>query len=195
MVPAAAARRVLPALLTLALVAPAAATATPTLEAQELAKIGFASRAGGTLRPALLPSDPLFQLTSYRWVFERPRAVRASDSRFGRLDVAEALAVLAGVPSPHALAPPTVVGTAAAGATLRATAGAWTNATTFAYQWLRCKASACAALPEATRPTYTVVAADQGHRLAVQVAATKAGERTVARSAATAIRRFTSSRG
>jgi subtilisin family serine protease len=67
----AAARWILPAFAALALAGHAAAA--PTLEARELAKIGFAPRSGGVLRPALSPNDPQFAFTSYRWVFENPR--------------------------------------------------------------------------------------------------------------------------
>ena len=122
-------------------------------------------------------------------------AARASDSRFGRLDVAQGLAVLAGAPLPQPLSQPAVVGTAAPGATLTATAGAWTNAASFTYQWLRCSASGCAAIPGATRPTYTVVAADQGRRLAVQVTAARGEARVAARSSATTVRKITRTRG
>jgi subtilisin family serine protease len=111
-------------------------------------------------------------------------AVRATDSKYGRLDVVGALSGL--VPSagpPLLLVPPTVAGQSVPGATLTASVGDWSGgATTFAYQWLRCATGACTPIRGATLPTYTVVAADRGSRLEVRVTATGDGGRVVVRS-------------
>jgi subtilisin family serine protease len=128
-------------------------------------------------------------------------AARASDSRYGRLDVAGALAALAPAAVPLLLlAPPTVTGAASRGSTLTATSGSWAGgAATFAYQWLRCTAYGCTAIRGATRSTYTVAAADQGNWLEVEVTATSGSAQALARSSGTIVaaakRRFVKSRG
>ena len=78
-----------------------------------------------------------------------------------------------GVVEPAALttAAPTVTGTAKVGAVLTAHPGDWTAGTTFSYQWTRDGA----AIPGATRATYTAVPADAGAQVAVTVTGTKPG--------------------
>jgi GH25 family lysozyme M1 (1,4-beta-N-acetylmuramidase) len=82
--------------------------------------------------------------------------------------------------APSAATPPTVVGTARAGAKLAAVPGTWTGAkpVSFTYQWQRCDAAGagCAPIPGATLETYTASTADIGHALVASVTATaKAG--------------------
>jgi hypothetical protein len=69
---------------------------------------------------------------------------------------------------------PSVNGSAKVGNFLSASAGTWTGAApiTYAYQWQRCTSSACANIANATFLSYSVVAADLGSRLRVQVTAT-----------------------
>lgn len=65
---------------------------------------------------------------------------------------------------------PTITGTVAVGQTLTSTTGTWTGAATITYarQWLRDGA----AISGATGTTYVVQAADQTHKLSVQITAT-----------------------
>jgi hypothetical protein len=70
-----------------------------------------------------------------------------------------------------------VIGPAIAGAMLTATTGEWSGApTSYGYQWLACEAGgACVEIPEATAPTYTVIAPEVGYTLRVLITATGAG--------------------
>src|SRR5262245_56316028 len=77
MVPAAVAGGLVPVVPGLALLAPASSAAARTLEAQELAKIAFAPRSTGVLRPALVPNDPMLRLASFRWVLKRAGLIDA----------------------------------------------------------------------------------------------------------------------
>jgi subtilisin family serine protease len=116
-------------------------------------------------------------------------AVRVTDSKYGRLDVASALAALAPALAPSLqLRPPKASGAALPGATLTATVGTWSGGSaTFAYQWLRCGHDRCNAIRGATSPTYTVGPSDRGRRLAVEVTATGGGGQVVARSPGTLV--------
>lgn len=94
----------------------------------------------------------------------------------------------AGVTSAPLAAPvntvlPTITGTATEGQSLFAGNGTWTNSpSSFAYQWRR----GGVAISGATAVTYTLVTADVGSTITVQVTATNAGGSTTATSAATA---------
>ena len=66
--------------------------------------------------------------------------------------------------------PPTVAGKAAVGSVLTGSGATWSDEpvpTTVARHWMRCNLAggACAAIPGATNPTYTVTNADLGHTL------------------------------
>jgi IPT/TIG domain len=77
---------------------------------------------------------------------------------------------------PTATSSPTISGNPVEGETLSATEGAWEhNPTSFSYQWLRCESSSCSPISGATSQTYTLTAADVGHEIEVEVAATNAG--------------------
>jgi len=110
---------------------------------------------------------------------------RASDmagnaSSEGVLDVPTTLD-----PAPHPLKPPAVIGKTVVGSTLTGTPGAWDQkGLTFAYQWL-CDG---VAVPGATGQRFLLTNADVGHRMAVEVTATRPGALPgVARSASTAV--------
>lgn len=78
---------------------------------------------------------------------------------------------------------PSISGSARDGSLLRASHGGWSGSPTgFAYQWLRCDASAgnCAPIGGATSQTYTVQTADVGSRLRVQVTASNSSGSGVA---------------
>ncbi len=116
-------------------------------------------------------------------------ATRVTDSRSGRLDVAGALDALA--PAATALvlvAPPTVTGLPARGATLSATPGMWLGgAATYTYQWFRCTRGGCGAIQGATASDYRITSADLGRRLEVHVTAANDSGRVVSRSSRAAV--------
>ncbi|HWF26197.1 MAG TPA: hypothetical protein VG275_12155, partial [Solirubrobacteraceae bacterium] len=77
-------------------------------------------------------------------------------------------------PVPGGLTAPVITGTTKQGQKLTASNGSWSQGpTSYAYQWLRCTGAgrACAIIPAAVGRSYTLVAADVGHKLRVRVAA------------------------
>jgi hypothetical protein len=89
--------------------------------------------------------------------------------------------------APRSLTPPAITGTAQVGATLQASPGTWSDATTIGYAWQRCDAAGtCTSVPNATQQTYTVTAADAGSTLRVAVTAANSAGTTTAESAPTA---------
>jgi alpha-L-rhamnosidase len=77
-----------------------------------------------------------------------------------------------GVDALTAQTKPQITGVAAVGKTLTADPGSWSpEASTVRYQWLRDGAP----IQGATNPTYTLVPADQGKKLSVEVTASSAG--------------------
>jgi hypothetical protein len=72
--------------------------------------------------------------------------------------------------APYILQAPTISGTPASGQNLTCSTGNWSDAPTYAYQWLR----SGVAIAGATTNTYAVVAADIGNNLSCQVTATNA---------------------
>lgn len=85
---------------------------------------------------------------------------------------------------------PSISGSARDGSLLRASHGSWTGSpTSYAYQWLGCDAQAgnCASITGATSDQYTIVTADVGHRLKVQVTATNSSGSGVAISRPTGV--------
>lgn len=100
-----------------------------------------------------------------------------------------AFAAVASAAPPSNTAPPTITGTPTVGQTLTAENGTWSNnPTSFAYQWLRCNGggNACVGVANGTQKTYTLVGADAGNTIRVQVTATNADGSSSARSAQTA---------
>ncbi|MGE5226041.1 MAG: hypothetical protein ACM3OO_04120 [Planctomycetaceae bacterium] len=87
----------------------------------------------------------------------------------------DATAVVIGAPFNTAL--PTISGAPVEGRVLTAAPGSWQGVQpiSFGYQWTRCDASGvfstCAPILVTSRPTYTLRAADVGHRVFVQVKA------------------------
>jgi hypothetical protein len=93
---------------------------------------------------------------------------------------------------PQNTGPPTIAGEAEESATLRAEDGGWTGTgpITTARQWERCDSggNACAAIPGATAPTYTVTREDIARRLRVVVVASNSrGSTAPVASAPTAV--------
>jgi hypothetical protein len=98
-------------------------------------------------------------------------------------------AVVTGISAPVSTGDPVVSGASFEGSTLSTTTGTWSGTSlTYGYQWVRCWAdgglpdgSNCPSIPGATGSSYTLVAADIGHRLRVQVTASNsAGSATAA---------------
>lgn len=87
----------------------------------------------------------------------------------------DATAVVIG--APFNTAPPMISGTSVEGQILTAAPGSWQGVQpiSFGYQWTRCDASGvfstCVPIVVTSRPTYTLRAADVGHRVFVQVKA------------------------
>jgi hypothetical protein len=78
--------------------------------------------------------------------------------------------------APSVISPPQISGSATVGRILSTSAGSWTGATSFTYQWTRCaQTSACAAIVGADSPTYTLATADLGENVKVTVTASNTG--------------------
>jgi hypothetical protein len=106
----------------------------------------------------------------------------------GLLTVVGAQAMATAPPANTAL--PTITGTTTVGQTLTARDGTWTNSpTSFSYQWLRCNGGGnnCVKVANGTQKTYTLVGADAGRTMRVEVTATNADGSSTARSAQTAV--------
>ena len=101
-------------------------------------------------------------------------AVTASNTAASSSAASSLTGVVQALP-PSNTSRPTISGTAVAGQTLTASTGAWAGSTplAFSYQWRRCdtSGSACADLPGATQPTYTLGTGDIGSTLRVAVTA------------------------
>ena len=96
--------------------------------------------------------------------------------------------------APNNTAQPTISGTPVVGANLTGSAGTWENASSYAYQWVRCAASGsapdgsdCAVIGGATTTAYSPSSSDVGFRLRFRVTATNTDGSTTAASNATAI--------
>jgi len=87
--------------------------------------------------------------------------------------------------------PPIVSGVAQQGQTLLDVNGVWTNdPSTYNYQWEDCDSSggSCAPIPGASTQSYTLLAADVGHTIAVkEIAVNAGGSSSPAQSAPTAV--------
>jgi fibronectin type 3 domain-containing protein len=94
--------------------------------------------------------------------------------------------VVRAAPGPVSNGRPAIAGTLQQGAKLTATAGTWSGSgtITYAYQWYRCDASGahCSSIHGSTKGTYTQVATDVGHTIALTVKATDATGTTAAYS-------------
>lgn len=85
---------------------------------------------------------------------------------------------------------PTISGSAVLAQALTATSGSWSNSpASFTYQWLRCDAGGanCADISGGTGSGYTVVSADVGKTLRVEVTATNPDGTGQATSGPTAV--------
>ncbi|HET9163265.1 MAG TPA: IPT/TIG domain-containing protein [Solirubrobacterales bacterium] len=92
--------------------------------------------------------------------------------------------------APVSTSPPVISGTAMKGQTLSASDGGWENApTAYTYRWLRCASGggSCAAISGATTDEHTLVAADVGGTIRVEVTASNGAGQASAESAPTAV--------
>jgi hypothetical protein len=87
---------------------------------------------------------------------------------------------------PVVTAAPTVTGPTSVGATLTASAGSWTGASTYQYGWSRCH-DTCTPIAGASGSTYRLTPADRHWRLRVTVIAQNAAGSTAASSPPTAL--------
>src|SRR5581483_1914514 len=135
-----------------------------------------------TADPAL-PTQPGRRPGETRAVRIAGRRLRAAKESPMRL---LALVLLAAV-GPTATAAPTISGVAEQGHKLTASPGTWTGSGTVAtaYNWFRCDGAGghCSSIHGATGASYTVVAKDVGHTLALNVRATDATGTTTASTA------------
>ena len=94
--------------------------------------------------------------------------------------------VVRAAPGPVSNGRPLIAGTLQQGAKLTATAGSWSGSgtITYAYQWYRCDTSGahCSSIHGSTKGTYTQVATDVGHTIALTVKATDVTGTTAAYS-------------
>jgi hypothetical protein len=124
----------------------------------------------------------------------RLRAVVTAHNPFGTGSVTSNLSagpIATNGAKPAASAAPTLSGEARQGSRLTTTVGSWSSASSvrFAYAWLRCDGAgnACAAIPGATGSSYTLAAADVGHRIRSQITVTNATGATSASSNPTTV--------
>jgi hypothetical protein len=114
--------------------------------------------------------------------------VTAANSVGSASSTSPATAVVGAAP-PGSSSPPTISGTPQDGQTLTASSGTWTGTPTitYGYQWERCNASgsSCADIAGATSSTYTLVPADIGKTIRVEVTGANAGGSAASASAAT----------
>jgi hypothetical protein len=109
------------------------------------------------------------------------------------------ITVPAAPPPPVDTSPPTISGATTEGQTLTENHGAWSNGPTgYSYQWESCNTSGsnCQAIVGATGQTYKLGAADVGHTITVQEAASNvSGAGSPATSSATAVVRSSTAGG
>jgi subtilisin family serine protease len=106
----------------------------------------------------------------------------------GRLNICKAIAGCSQVPANETL--PAISGSAQLGATLKASAGSWSEAPkSYAYQWDRCDNTGnnCSQISGATASSYTPAGSDVSNTLRVTVTATNSYGSASATSAATAV--------
>lgn len=116
--------------------------------------------------------------------------VTASNSAGSGTATSNATGVVQAVGSaPRNTAAPTISGNPQEGQTLSATAGGWSGASSFGYQWQRCDGAgaSCAAIAGATGQSYNLTSADVTHTVRVQVTARNSRGSTTATSNPTAL--------
>jgi len=147
-------------------------------DASDCAAIGGATTTAYVLAAGDVGSRLRFRVTATNADGSTAAASNATDT------------VTATAPGPPNTQLPTISGQAVVGQALTATQGTWTGTgLTFAYQWRRCDTAGaqCTDISGATATTYTLVAADNGRTIRIEVTAKNAtGETTVA-SAQTAV--------
>ncbi len=151
---------------------------TPAGQLSVLAGTGSARAPSYGAAPASSPLDGPFSLAV---------------SPAGVIDVADAASASVdqiAPPAPVDAAAPVITGTDAAGQTLTAAPGSWTNGPTgYAYQWQDCDptGAGCTAIAGATAAAYALGAGDAGDTVRVVVTASDPGGAASAESAPTAV--------
>ena len=114
------------------------------------------------------------------------RVVVTATNAAGAASATSAATPVVSPPPPANVSPPALSGVARAGETLTASSGAWTGASSYAYQWQRCDAAGaqCADVAGGGAVTYTPAADDVGGTLRVVVTALGAGGSAAAASPA-----------
>ena len=134
-----------------------------------------------------------YQLTSHdvgHTVRVSVTATNAGGSTKATSDATSVVAAEGPTAAPVNVVPPSVSGTGAAGQTLTASKGSWTESpTSYAYQWQDCSKTggACANITNATSATYQLADGDVGHTVRVVVTAKNAIGSTKANSEVTAV--------
>ena len=103
----------------------------------------------------------------------------------GASSLSPATAVVYGTPTNTAA--PRITGTPVAGRLLKVTPGSWRNAASFSYEWQRCAAGHCAAIPGADTATLRLGGGALDSKLKAVVTATNAAGSTSATSAPTGV--------
>jgi len=102
--------------------------------------------------------------------------VIATDSEGQFAQAFKSYAPIAGPAPPQNTVPPTISGTAQVGHVLTVSGNTWSSpdTLTYGYQWQRCASdgTSCVDISAATNNTYTLVAADVGHKIQLVVTAT-----------------------
>ena len=99
--------------------------------------------------------------------------VTATNSAGGTTDASNPTAVVSASKAPVNTRRPAITGAMVEGTTVTLDRGAWTGASTFSYQWLRCNSAggACVPIPGATGTQYRLTAADVGRKIRANVTA------------------------
>ena len=99
--------------------------------------------------------------------------VTATNSAGGTTDASNPTTVVSAGKAPANTRRPAIRGSMVEGTTVTLDRGAWTGASTFTQQWLRCNSAggACVPIPGATGTQYRLTAADVGHKIRANVTA------------------------
>ena len=114
--------------------------------------------------------------------------VTAKNSAGGTTDASNATAVVAAGKAPTNTRRPGIAGSMVEGTTVTLDRGAWTGASSFTHQWLRCNSAggACVPIAGATGTQYRLTAADVGHKIRANVTARNSRGPTTVMSAESA---------
>lgn len=159
-------------------------------------KVGVAWKrtfTGGVV--ALNPSPSTTQTVSLDGPYVLPSGVTVTSVTVGPTDAVLLTTPTGAAPPaspPHQTSPPSNTGrptiaVARSSRALTASAGSWSDATSFTYRWLRCdrRGNGCTAIPGVSSSRYAFGTIDVGKRLRVAVTATNGGGSATSTSAPT----------